>query len=86
MLRRISLCNVNEASTVPLHAFNAIDRLLRDITANDTSFSGKIFLQGGDFQQVFPVVRHAHPSVTIENCINHSAGWDSVAKFKLTKK
>ena len=35
---------------------------------------------------MFPVVRHAHPAVTVENCINHSAGWDSVAKFKLTTK
>ena len=88
MLRRVSLYNVNRASTMLLHAFNAIDRLLSDITANDIVFGGKIilFLQGGNFQPVFLVVSHAHKSLTIENCINHSAGWDSVAKFKLTTK
>ena len=44
MLRKVSLYSVNEAFTVPLYAFNAIDRLLGDITANDTVFGGKIFL------------------------------------------
>ena len=49
MLRNVSLFIVDEASMVPLHAFNAIDRLLRDITGIDTSFGGKPFLWGDDF-------------------------------------
>ena len=83
MLHSISLYIVDVASMVPLRTFNAIDRVLRDTTANDIAFGGKAFLWGGDFRQVLPVVRHAHPSVTIENCINRNAGWDSVAKFRL---
>ena len=43
MLREVSLFIVDETSMVPLHAFNAIDRLLRDITGIDIMFGGKVF-------------------------------------------
>jgi len=52
MLRDVSLFIVDESSMVPIHAFDAIDRLLRDITGNDRAFGGKVFLWGGDFRQV----------------------------------
>ena len=41
---------------ITTHAFHAIDRLLEDICNNDTPFSWKVILLGGDFQQVLPVV------------------------------
>ena len=65
MLRNVSLFIVDEASMVPLHAFNVIDRLLRDITGIDTSFGGKPFLWGSDFRQVLPVIRHGYPSLIL---------------------
>ena len=84
MLREVSLFIVDEASMVPLHAFNAIDRLLRDITGIDIMFGGKVFLWGGDFRQVLPVVQHAHPIAIIEKCIKRPVNWSSVTKFHLT--
>ena len=72
MLRKVSLFIVDEASMVPLLAYNAIDRLLRDITGIDTMFGGKVFLWGGDFRQALLVVQHAHPIAIIEKCIKKS--------------
>ena len=69
---------------VPIHAFDTIDRLLRDITGNSKAFGGKVFLWGGDFRQVLPVVRHGHPSAIVENCIKSSTLWPCVAKYQLT--
>ena len=47
---------------VSIHAFNAIDRMLRDITSQNVPFGGKVVLCGRDFHQVLPVVCHGHPS------------------------
>ena len=58
-LSSISMFIVDEASMVPSHALIAIDRCQRDITLNDVTFGGKIFLLGGDFRQVLPVVPEA---------------------------
>ena len=63
------LCNtcltvVDEISVVSIHALNAIDRILRDITRENFPFGGKVVLSGGDFRQVLPVVCHGHPSDT----------------------
>ena len=44
MLRGISLFVVDESSMVPVYAFDAIDRLLRDITGLDTPLVANFFL------------------------------------------
>ena len=82
MLRGISLFVVDESSMVPVYAFDAIDRLLRDITGLDSPFGGKIFLWGGDFRQVLPVVRHGRPSDIVENCIKSSKLWPCVSQYQ----
>ena len=45
----------DEASMIPIHALNAIDKLLREL---NIPFGGKIFVLGGDFCQVLPVMPH----------------------------
>ena len=80
MLRDVSLFIVDESSMVPIHAFDAIDKLLRDITGNNRAFGGKVFLWGGDFRQVLPIVRHGHPSAIIEQCLKSSKHWPYVIK------
>jgi len=86
MLREVSLFTVDEASMVPLHAYNAIDKLLQDISGNDTMFGGAVFLWGGDFRQVLPVVQHGHPIAISEKCIKNTPNWAYVKKFHLTRK
>ena len=49
VLRNQNIFIIDEASMIPTHALDAIDRCLQDITGN-------IMLFGGDFRQVLPVV------------------------------
>ena len=58
MLQSMIMFIVNEASLIPIHALNAIDRLLRELTGENIPFGGKIFMLGGDFRQVLPVMTH----------------------------
>ena len=44
-------------------------------------FGGKIFLLGGDFRQVLPVVQHAHPIVIIEKYIKKSVNGQLLQSF-----
>ena len=76
---------IDEASMVPGHALSAIDRMLRDITKVDIPFGGKVFLLGGDFRQVLPVVPRKPRTVIVENCIKRSPLWPLIQVFKLTK-
>ena len=82
-LRSVTMFIIDEASMVPCHAINAIDKMLRDIT--DRLFGGKIFLLGGDFRQVLPVVPRSPRTVIVENCIKASPLWPMFRIFKLTR-
>lgn len=84
-LRSVKLYIIDEASMVPANALKAIDNMLQDITALKVPFGGKVFVMGGDFRQVLPVVPRAPPTVIIENCIKSSPLWSLFKVFKLTK-
>ena len=85
-LRSVTLFIIDEASMVPVHALNAIDIMLRDITQQkDVPFGGKVFLMGGDFRQVLPVVPRKPRTVIVENCIKSSALWPSFSVVQLKK-
>lgn len=82
-LRELHIIFVDEASMIPNHGLNAIDRLLRDIMGRDIPFGGKILLFGGDFRQVLPVVPHGTPTTIIEQSIKRSPLWHHFTIFKL---
>ena len=84
VLREASLFILDEASMISLPAFNAIDRLMRDITGFDVPFGGKVFLFGGDFRQTLPIVKRGTPTQIIENCILRSPIWQNVVRLQLT--
>ena len=84
-LRSVTMFIIDEASMVLGSALNAIDRMLRDITGIKVPFGGKVFLLGGDFRQVLPVVPRQPRTVIIENCLKRSPLWPSFRVFKLTK-
>ena len=85
MLRSLHLIIIDEASMVPIHALHAIDRLLRDITTHDVPFGGKVFLLGGDFRQVLPVVPKRPATVAIETCLKRSPTWHHITRIYLTQ-
>ena len=75
----------DEAPMAPLHALNAVDRILRKIMKNENlPFGGKVVLLGGDFRQVTPVISHASKTKIIENSIKSSLIWNSFKIMKLT--
>ena len=76
---------VDEASMIPIHALNAIDNLLRQLTGENFPFGGKIFVLGGDFRQVLPVIPHGSRSSTVENCLKRSPLWHHFKIIKLTR-
>ena len=85
MLRSMSLIIIDEASMMPLHALHAIDKLLRDLINEDIPFRGKIFLLGGDFRQVLPVMLHASRTLIVENCLKRLSLWPLFTIIKLTQ-
>jgi hypothetical protein len=84
-LRSITMFIIDEASMVPVHGLSAIDTMLRDISGHDVPFGGKIFLLGGDFRQVLPVVPRKPRTVIVENCIKSSPLWPQFNVVTLSK-
>ena len=84
-LRSVSLFIIDEASMVPVLALKAIDIMLRDITKQNVPFGGKVFLMGGDFRQVLPVVPRKPRAVIVENCIKSSPLWPLFCLVQLKK-
>ncbi|KAD4585803.1 hypothetical protein E3N88_23404 [Mikania micrantha] len=62
LLKETKLIIWDEASMVHKHAFEALDRTMKDIFNSGTSvnsdipFRGKVIVFGGDFRQILPVV------------------------------
>ncbi|XP_050337773.1 ATP-dependent DNA helicase pif1-like [Bactrocera neohumeralis] len=85
LLRKTDLFIWDEVSMVPKDAINIVDKLFKDITNVNLPFGGKIFVFGGDFRQVLPVVRHATRTSIIENCIKRSPLWSKVKIRRLVQ-
>ena len=82
-IRETQLFIIDEASMIPKHALDAIDILFRDLMQNDVPFGGKIFLLGGDFRQILPVIPHANPAVLLENTIKKAKVYEHFETFHL---
>ena len=72
------------------HAFEALDRSLRDIMGQvnplfkDMPFGNKIIVFGGDFRQILPVVKKGTQNDIINAFFNRSCLWKNINVFKLT--
>ncbi|GBN68097.1 hypothetical protein AVEN_104931-1 [Araneus ventricosus] len=75
----------DEAPMTHVHAFLAVDRLLKDLTKCDEPFGGKILLLGGDFRQVLPVILRGSRSLTVSSCIKKHRLWSDFFVMKLTE-
>ncbi|XP_076893887.1 uncharacterized protein LOC143546016 [Bidens hawaiensis] len=59
LLTKTSLIIWDEAPMTHKHAFESLDRTLRDILGcRNQPFGGKVIVFGGDFRQILPVVQH----------------------------
>ena len=77
----------DEASMIPRMALRVADALLRDLTGVDLPFGGKLFVLGGDFRQVLPVVPRASPEQVVAETIQFTSVWREghFQKFSLTQ-
>ena len=63
------------------HAFEAVDKLFRDIYENNEIFDGKLILVSGDFRQTLPLVKHGNRTKILENCVKNSKLWCNFKAF-----
>jgi ATP-dependent DNA helicase PIF1 len=83
-IERAALIVWDEAPMMHKHAFEAVDRTLRDIMRVDEVFGGKIVVMGGDFRQVLPVIKRGTPGQIVDACLNRSTKiWQHVREFRL---
>ena len=66
-------------------AFEAVDSLLRSLTASPLPFGGKILIAVGDFRQVAPVVKGGGLSAAIDASVRMSHLWPAFQVHCLTQ-
>ena len=66
---------MDEAPMAHRYHIEGLDRTLRDLTATDEPFGGKVVVFGGDFRQVLPVVKHANQAGIVDASLRRSALW-----------
>ena len=92
LLQRASVIIWDEAPMMHKHAFEALDRTMRDLMKNvapgseNYPFGGKVILFGGDFRQILPVVIGGSRPDIVDACLNRSYLWNSTAVNYIKKK
>ncbi|XP_058751157.1 uncharacterized protein LOC131624213 [Vicia villosa] len=89
LLRQTKLIIWDEAPMAHKHAFEALDRTLKDVMRtygnSKEIFGGKVVVFGGDFRQILPVVPRGSRSDIVHSAINASYIWWSVEVLTLTQ-
>lgn len=89
LMQQTSLIIWDEAPMQYRHAFEAVDRSLRDIMAAvdldkaRKPFGGITVVFGGDFRQILPVLPKGTRSETVNAALNKSRLWDLCKVFLL---
>lgn len=89
LLRQAKVVLWDEASMISKDQIGTVDRTLRDIMKKNNPllenvpFGGKLFVFGGDFRQVLPVVPNATRAGTVDQCLNRSSLWRHVQVYRL---
>ncbi|XP_010497251.1 PREDICTED: uncharacterized protein LOC104774316, partial [Camelina sativa] len=73
----------DEAPMTHRHAFEALDRTLRDLMSSERPFGGKTVVLGGDFRQILPVIPQGSRQDSIMAAINRSYLWSSCHVYEL---
>ena len=69
---------VDKAPMTNKLAFEALDRILRDLTGKDQPMGGMCMLLCGDFQQILPVIQGGTRGNIVDSCLKKSFLWDQV--------
>ncbi|XP_022003221.1 ATP-dependent DNA helicase pif1-like [Helianthus annuus] len=80
----------DEAPMVHKHAFEALDRTMKDVLSvfdsrnSELPFGGKAIVFGGDFRQILPVVQNGSGQEIVNASLCSSHIWSSCKVLKLT--
>ncbi|XP_022032303.1 uncharacterized protein LOC110933386 [Helianthus annuus] len=91
LLKKTQLIIWDEAPMIHKHAFEALDRTLKDILMPDCSnsealpFGGKVIVFGGDFRQILPVVPNGSRQDIVNASLSSSYIWNKCKLLTLTK-
>ncbi|XP_021995302.1 ATP-dependent DNA helicase pif1-like [Helianthus annuus] len=85
LLKKTKLIIWDEAPMNHKHAFEALDRTMKDIFKCETTFGGKVMVFGGDFRQILPVVPNGSRRDIVNASITSSYIWSSCKVLTLTK-
>nr|KAJ0188926.1 hypothetical protein LSAT_V11C900458960 [Lactuca sativa] len=91
LLKKTSLIIWDEAPMIHKHAFEALDRSLKDILGchlrsnSKLPFGGKAIVFGGDFRQILPVVPNGSRQDIVNASISSSYIWSDCKVLRLTK-
>ncbi|XP_076914147.1 uncharacterized protein LOC143573051 [Bidens hawaiensis] len=90
-MKQTDLIIWDEAPMIHKHAFEALDRILKDVlkVGNRNScqhpFGGKVVVFGGDFRQILPVVQNGSRSDIVNASLSSSHIWSKCKVLRLTK-
>ncbi|XP_056843369.1 uncharacterized protein LOC130500247 [Raphanus sativus] len=90
LISKAELIIWDEAPMAHRHAFETLDRSLRDLLSDadpeaaNKPFGGKTVLLGGDFRQILPVIRHGKRTDTVLASISKSYLWKMARVFSLS--
>ena len=91
LIRQASLIIWDEAFMCSKYNFDAVDRSLRDImgavdpASDGVPFGGKVFVLGGDFRQLLPVVKKGTRSQILGDTVRSATFWNVVHVLHLTE-
>jgi len=85
LFRQTSLIIWDEALMLHRHAFEAVDRCLRDIIKVDQLFGGHCVVPGGDYQQILPVIVRGAEAEIVSASLFTSAIWPQLSMLRLMK-
>ncbi|GBO21876.1 hypothetical protein AVEN_60834-1 [Araneus ventricosus] len=85
LLKETKIIIWDESPMTNIHAFLAVNRLLRDILDCSKPFGGKVILLDGDFRQGLPVVPRGSRSLTVACCFKKHPLWLNFHILYLTK-
>ena len=84
LIKTMKLLVWDEACMSNKHVAECVDRSFRDIYSCDLPFDGKLVVFGGDFRQIFHVVKHGSRAEVVSACLIRSQLWRHVKVMKLT--
>ncbi|XP_021995719.1 uncharacterized protein LOC110892892 [Helianthus annuus] len=85
LLKKTKLIIWDEAPMNHKHAFEALDRTMKDIFKCEMTFGGKVMVFGGDFRQILPAVPNGSRRDIVNASITSSYIWSTCKVLTLSK-